>query len=66
MQIIDCVGISFVVHSGLDSPGLRSSRMSGILLVYGYSGVIVLLPEKRKTVVCHLISWVVKGVFQVW
>jgi hypothetical protein len=37
-QLIDCVDISFTVHSGLDSPGLISRRMSGVLLVYGYSG----------------------------
>ena len=30
MQVIDCVGISFVVHSGLDLPGLISWRMSGV------------------------------------
>ena len=34
LQIIDFVVISFEVHSVLDSPGLISRRMSGVLFLY--------------------------------
>ncbi len=38
LQVIDGVVISFEAHLGLNSPGLISRRMSGVLLVHGYSG----------------------------
>jgi hypothetical protein len=53
----------FEVHSGLDSPGLISRRIPGVLLLYGYSGW--LYPwQKHEKWLCLLDSWTMKGIFK--